>query len=55
MAKLGKQKLVISSVTEVDVKDAVTEEVEKAVKTIVEECSKKYMRNIDVALIVNVK
>lgn len=54
MAKLGKQKLIISSVTEVDVKDAVTEEVEKAVKTIVEECSKKYMRNIDVALTVNV-
>lgn len=55
MAKLGKQKLIISSVSEVDVKDIVTEEIEKAVKTIVEDCSKKYMRNIDVALIVNVK
>lgn len=54
MAKLGKQKITISSVTEVEVDKAVSEDIEKAVKTIVEECSKKYMRNIDVDLTVYV-
>ena len=55
MAKQGKQKVRISSVTEVDVKDAITEKIEKAVKIIVDDCTKVYMRNIDVALTVNVK
>lgn len=55
MAKNKKQKVIISSTTDVDIKDVVTEEIEKAVRVVVEESSKKYMRDIDVSLLVNIR
>ena len=39
---MAKQKIRVSSITEVDVKDAITTEIEKAVKTIVDDCTKEY-------------
>ena len=52
---MAKQKIRVSSITEVDVKDVITAEIEKAVKTIVDNCTKEYKRDIDVAFTVNVK
>ncbi|MFR2314910.1 hypothetical protein [Terrisporobacter sp.] len=50
-----RDKIKISSVCDADINDSVKLEIEEATRKIVEECSKKYMRNIEIAMSIRVK
>lgn len=53
MAK--KQKIIISSTCDTNIEDAVKVEIESAMQKLAQECSEKYMRNIEVSMKIDVK